>query len=213
MREESSDIKRNLRIQAEKIIRDVKKASSLDKDAFTKHVGTTRSAIENMKIPEIRSKRGLVANEIKRGDIIYIDTLGSNGKVISVTGKKITVACGVANICVDISHCFAAEQLVKMIPQKISYQKKNVSNLRHEEVSTSVNVIGKTVYEAIPEIDKFLNDCIMAGVSPVQIIHGKGTGSLRKGIHDYLKTLPFITDFRMAEPQNGGAGVTDVYFN
>ena len=63
----------------------------------------------------------------------------------------------------------------------------------------------------------------MAGVSPVQIIHGKGTGSLRKGIHDYLKTLPFITDFRMAEPQNGGAGVTepqnggagvtDVYFN
>ena len=213
MREESSDIKRNLRIQAEKIIRDVKKASSLDKDAFTKHVGTTRSAIENMKIPEIRSKRGLVANEIKRGDIIYIDTLGSNGKVISVTGKKITVACGVANICVDISHCFAAEQLVKMIPQKISHQKKNVSNLRHEEVSTSVNVIGKTVYEAIPEIDKFLNDCIMAGVSPVQIIHGKGTGSLRKGIHDYLKTLPFITDFRMAEPQNGGAGVTDVYFN
>lgn len=113
----------------------------------------------------------------------------------------------------DISHCFAAEQLVKMIPQKISHQKKNVSNLRHEEVSTSVNVIGKTVYEAIPEIDKFLNDCIMAGVSPVQIIHGKGTGSLRKGIHDYLKTLPFITDFRMAEPQNGGAGVTDVYFN
>lgn len=56
-------------------------------------------------------------------------------------------------------------------------------------------MIGKTVYEAIPEIDKFLNDCIMAGVSPVQIIHGKGTGSLRKGIHDYLKTLPFITDF------------------
>lgn len=213
MREESSDIKRNLRIQAEKIIRDVKKASSLDKDAFMKHVGTTRSAIENMKIPESRSKRGLVANEIKRGDIIYIDTLGSNGKVISVTGKKITVACGVANICVDISHCFAAEQLVKMIPQKISHQKKNVSNLRHEEVSTSVNVIGKTVYEAIPEIDKFLNDCIMAGVSPVQIIHGKGTGSLRKGIYDYLKTLPFITDFRMAEPQNGGAGVTDVYFN
>ena len=51
MREESSDIKRNLRIQAEKIIRDVKKASSLDKDAFMKHVGTTRSAIENMKIP------------------------------------------------------------------------------------------------------------------------------------------------------------------
>lgn len=88
MREESSDIKRNLRIQAEKIIRDVKKASSLDKDAFTKHVGTTRSAIENMKIPEIRSKRGLVANEIKRGDIIYIDTLGSNGKVISELVRK-----------------------------------------------------------------------------------------------------------------------------
>ena len=60
-------------------------------------------------------------------------------------------------------------------------------------------------------MDKFLNDAFMADISPVQIIHGKGTGSLRKGIHTHLRTLPFIKEFHLADARNGGAGVTEVY--
>ena len=79
-------------------------------------------------------------------------------------------------------------------------------------VHTELNIIGKTVDEAIPEVDRFLNECFMAGVSPVRIIHGKGTGSLRRGVQDYLRTLNFVTEFHEADPSNGGAGGTEVYF-
>lgn len=213
-REESANIKRNLRVQAEQLIKDIKKkATALDKESFTNYAGVARSAIDSMKIPEQNDRTALTVNEIKPGMMVYIDTLGNNGEVISFNGKKVTVACGVANITVDIAHCFHAKKTARALPEKIVLKKRNMSQLRKESVHTSVNVIGKTVYEAIPEVDRFLNDCIMAGISPVEIIHGKGTGSLRKGIHEYLKTLPFIADFRTAAPENGGAGVTDVYFN
>ena len=59
---------------------------------------------------------------------------------------------------------------------------------------------------------QFLNDCFMAGVSFAHIIHGKGTGSLRRGIHEHLRTLNFIKEFHEADAKNGGAGATDVYF-
>lgn len=79
-------------------------------------------------------------------------------------------------------------------------------------VKTSLNIIGLTVDEAIPQVDRFLSDAVMAGISPVEIIHGKGTGALRRGIQDYLRTLNFISEFHTADVRNGGAGVTEVYF-
>lgn len=79
-------------------------------------------------------------------------------------------------------------------------------------IPTEINIIGKTVDEAIPDVDRFLNDAFMAGVSPVEIIHGKGTGALRRGIHEYLKTLNFVTEFHLADERSGGAGATEVYF-
>ena len=79
-------------------------------------------------------------------------------------------------------------------------------------VHTTLNVIGKTVDQAVPEVDRFLNECFMAGVSPVQIIHGKGTGALRQGIQEYLRTLNFVKEFHEADYRNGGAGVTEVFF-
>lgn len=81
-----------------------------------------------------------------------------------------------------------------------------------QSVTTRLNVIGLTVDEAIPQVDRFLNDAVMAGISPVEIIHGKGTGALRKGIQDYLRTLNFVAEFHNADVRNGGAGVTEVYF-
>jgi DNA mismatch repair protein MutS2 len=78
--------------------------------------------------------------------------------------------------------------------------------------SQSLNIIGRTVDEAIPEVDRFLNDAVMAGLSPVQIIHGKGTGALRRGIQEYLGTLPFVKEYHTADARNGGAGVTEVFF-
>ena len=166
-----------------------------------------------MDIPKTRNRRkNINVKEIKRGETVYIDTLDTDGQVVSISGNKVTINCGFSNVTVDANHCFVSDKDRKNIKQIKSKYRNNYSLLRKETVSTTLNIIGKTVDEAIPEIDRFLNDCFMSGISPVQIIHGKGTGKLRQGIQNYLKTIPFITKFESADPQNGGDGVTNVYF-
>ena len=71
-------------------------------------------------------------------------------------------------------------------------------------------MIGLTVDEAVPLVDKYLDDCFMAKLSPVRIVHGKGTGALRNGIHKYLKTNKYVDSYRMGTFGEGEMGVTIV---
>ena len=82
-----------------------------------------------------------------------------------------------------------------------------VANFRPE-----LNVLGQTVDEAISNIDKFLDNALLSHATTVTIIHGKGTGALRRGIHEYLKRHPAVSSFRAGEFGEGDAGVTIVEF-
>lgn len=215
-REEAETIKRSLRIQSETIIKELKKkAASLDKAGLSAEIGKTRQAVEGMVLPKVGHGRSPIpAAELKPGIYVYIDTMESVGKVTKVSGKKVTVACGNLQLTVGADHCFEADK--KEAPKPKQETKVKVGGYSAvksaQSVKTSLNIIGLTVDEAIPQVDRFLNDAVMGGISPVEIIHGKGTGALRKGIQDYLRTLPFVTEFHTADVRNGGAGVTEVYF-
>ena len=76
--------------------------------------------------------------------------------------------------------------------------------------NSEINVIGETVSDAVLLIDKFLDDCSLAKLSTVRIIHGKGTGKLKNGIHTFLKTNPHVKSFRMGTFGEGEMGVTVV---
>ena len=79
-------------------------------------------------------------------------------------------------------------------------------------VSTEINLIGMTVDEALAHLDKYLDDAYLAGLNQVTIVHGKGTGALRKGIHTYLKRQKHVKSFRLGVFGEGEAGVTIVEF-
>ena len=79
-------------------------------------------------------------------------------------------------------------------------------------VSTEINLIGKTTDEAIALLDKYLDDAYLAHIPSVRIVHGKGTGALRKGVHNYLRRQKHVADFHLAEFGEGDAGVTIVEF-
>ena len=79
-------------------------------------------------------------------------------------------------------------------------------------VSTEINILGKTVHEAVAELDKYLDDAYLAHLPSVRIIHGKGTGALRKGVHQYLRSNRHIKEFHLAEFGEGDAGVTIATF-
>ena len=79
-------------------------------------------------------------------------------------------------------------------------------------VSAEVNLIGMTVDEAVPAMEKYLDDAYIAHLKSVRVVHGKGTGALRKGIHDYLRRQKHVSSFRLGEFGEGDAGVTIVDF-
>ena len=81
---------------------------------------------------------------------------------------------------------------------------------KSKNISAEINVIGQTVDEAIFVVDKYLDDCYLAGLQTARIVHGKGTGKLRKGIHEFLRTHPHVASFRLGTYGEGEMGVTVV---
>ena len=77
-------------------------------------------------------------------------------------------------------------------------------------VSPEINLLGKTVDEAVAELDKYLDDASLAHLTSVRVVHGKGTGALRAGIHQYLKRQKHVKSYRLGAFGEGDAGVTIV---
>lgn len=91
---------------------------------------------------------------------------------------------------------------------KVSFKK--VEDFKAKNATTEINVIGLTVEEATQAIDKYLDNCVLAGIPTIRIVHGKGTGKLMQGIHAFLKTNPYVKSFRLGAYGEGDFGVTVV---
>ena len=83
-----------------------------------------------------------------------------------------------------------------------------ISMSKSLSISPEINLLGKTVDEACAELDKYLDDAAIAHLETVRIVHGKGTGALRQGIHKYLKRNRHVRSWRLGEFGEGDAGVT-----
>ena len=79
-------------------------------------------------------------------------------------------------------------------------------------VSPEINLIGLTVDEAVPELDKYLDDAYLAHLPQVRVVHGRGTGALRAGVHQHLRRLKYVKEFHLGEFGEGDSGVTIVTF-
>ena len=83
---------------------------------------------------------------------------------------------------------------------------------KSSSISTEINLLGKTVDEAVAELDKYLDDAYLAHMKSVRIVHGKGTGALRQGVHNCLRKQKYVKSFRLGEFGEGDSGVTIVEF-
>ena len=107
---------------------------------------------------------------------------------------------------------FSVNQLEKGSPIKLNTVAKHLptATLKTATVSSEINLLGYTVEEARHVLDKYLDDCTLAGLATVRIVHGKGTGALRTGVQSYLKSNPHVKSFRYGTFGEGEMGVTVV---
>lgn len=138
------------------------------------------------------------------GDYVQLKKLNYYGEIISIKNEKVCVFANHMKMNTTIHEITHAQR------QVTKKQKTKGSATKIRSFSSECNVIGMTVAEALPIVDKFLDNAILAKASTVRIIHGMGTGKLRKGIQDYLKRNTNVESFMVGGQQEGGLGATVV---
>ena len=206
---------------ADETIRDFNK---LDKSADIKSLEQKRQKVRD-KISEKNSKLTLKAEEtpkqktldpakLKKGDSVKILSMGMKGTVSTLPDAKgnLFVQCGIMRTQVNVRDLALAEEVTITTPV---LQRTNVGKVKMSKsfsISHEINLLGRTVDEAISELDKYLDDAYLAHMPNVRVVHGKGTGALRSAVHAHLKRLKYVKEFRLGEYGEGDAGVTIVTF-
>ena len=150
------------------------------------------------------------AKDFKAGDTVHVISMDTTGTVTAPADSKgnIKVQMGI------LSSLLPASDLVIIETPKQNNAQVSINNKRGMSkalnIQPEINVLGMTVAEATSLVDRYLDDAMMAHLHKVRIIHGKGTGALRKGIHDYLRKQSYVKSFRLGEYGEGEAGVTIV---
>ena len=166
---------------------------------------------KDLTIPKKEVKNSLDPNDVTPGEKFYIPSLDQEVTAISRPDKKgnVMVQSGIIKLTTHIS------QLEKInMPQKEAKVAVNsYVKSKAQTISSEINLLGNTVDEAIETLDKYLDDAYLSGVGQVRIVHGKGSGALRNGIHQYLKKHPHVKSYRLGVYGEGDSGVTIVELN
>ena len=169
----------------------------------------------SMKIAPQKPKKQHKPGDFRLGESVKVLSLNLKGTVVSLPDAKgnLTVQMGILRSNVHISDLEIMEEptiLTERQRRQTSTGKMKMGKAL--TVSPEINLLGKTVDEAVAELDKYLDDAYLSHVNPVRIVHGKGTGALRAGIHNYLKRQKHVKSYRLGAFGEGDAGVTIVEF-
>lgn len=217
--------------QARDILQDAKDIADETIRAFQKH-GNTLSVKDmeharqkvRSKISERNEKLALSPSQtgdeykkpvtVKLGDSVKIISMGLKGSVNSLPDQRgnLFVQCGIIRSQVNIKDIvlIADEDITKKVPGRASSSHMKLS--KSASISIEVNLLGKTVDEAIAILDKYLDDAYLSHLPSVRIVHGKGTGALRSAVQNHLKKTSYIKSYRLGEFGEGDAGVTIAVF-
>lgn len=181
-----------------------------ERERLRKKMDAARSG---MKMEPKKPRKQHKPGDFKLGESVKVLSMNLTGTVTALPDSKgnVTVQMGILRSQVNISD-------LEIIEEKPSYTAKQMQKTgkgklkmgKSFSVSPEINLLGKTVDEAVAELDKYLDDASLAHLSTVRVVHGKGTGALRSGIHSYLKRQKHVKSFRLGAFGEGDAGVTIV---
>ena len=172
-------------------------------------------SIKNEKGP----KKTVSPKKIKIGDGVKVLTMNLKGTVSSLPNAKgdLYVQMGILRSLVNIKDLELLDEPSVSGPGLDSMKQNNTGSGKIKmsksfAISPEINLIGMTVDEAIPVLDKYLDDAYLAHLPSVRVVHGRGTGALKAGVHRHLKKLKYVREFRLGDFGEGDTGVTIVTF-
>lgn len=227
-------ILRDANEQAHKILRDAKEyadttiknfnkfgKASIDSRAMEQERNRLRekmSSVEkNLTIKPTKktaSSKQLQAKDIHLGDSVRVLSMNLKGTVSSLPNAKgdLFVQMGIMRSQVNLRDLELIPDVETVNPRTTRTGTGKIKMSKSASVSTEINLLGKTVDEALAELDKYLDDAYLSHMPSVRVVHGKGTGALRKAVQNYLRRQKHVASYRLGEFGEGDAGVTIVTF-
>ena len=165
----------------------------------------------NFKSENIESKEW-EKEDFKVGMQLKLNNLTDIATITSLSGKQNQLQVQIGNIKMNVKLSDIVDVVEEKQKVNVSFNSssKSSSSFKSKNVSSEINVIGQNIEDACFVIDKYLDDCYLAKLSPVRIVHGKGTGKLREGIHNFLRKNSHVKSFRLGTFGEGEMGVTIV---
>ena len=154
------------------------------------------------------------ASDFQPGAAVKVLSLNLNGTISGKPNAKgdVFVQMGILRSQVNINDLELLDEPEITAPNLQRMSSGKIKMSKTASVSTELNLIGMTTAEAIPQLDKYLDDAYLAHLPSVRIVHGRGTGALRKAVHQHLKRLKYVDSYRLGEFGEGDTGVTIVTF-
>ena len=206
---EARDILLSAKEDANEIIKQIENSSN--NKEINKLRNKLNEKINNLNVvnsKESNSNKKINLSDLKIGTEVFIKKINQTGTVISISKDgKIQVQLSLGKMFFNID-----ELEISKISNKNNktYSSSSKKDFKVKAVSSEINVIGQNIDEACFTIDKFLDNCALSSLNTVRIVHGKGTGALRTGIHKFLKNHPHVKSFRIGTFGEGETGVTIV---
>ncbi len=220
-REEAHELLRQTKEYADETIRRYNKLggssdSSKEMERERTKLRETMSGLEKDMSPRSKEKpkKEVKARQLHIGDPVHVLSLNLRGTVSTLPDARgnLFVQMGILRSQVNIRDIELLEEEETSASSGKNTGTGKIRMSKSASVSTEINLLGKTVDEALTELDKYLDDAYLAHLPSVRIVHGKGTGALRKAVHNYLRRQKHVDSYRLGEFGEGDSGVTIVTF-
>lgn len=220
-REEASAILREAKETADDAIRKLNKANAAgmsvtELEKQRQRINDNINKVDKGRVIKSQAPaRQHKASDFHIGDRVHVASLNLDGTVHTLPNQKgeLNVTIGIMNYNVNMSDLTIIEEASEM--RKLKQKSSGIGKLKMSKtasISPEINLIGMTSDEAIMTLDKYLDDAFLSHISPVRIVHGKGSGVLRNAVHNYLKRQKHVKSFRLGSFGEGDYGVTIVEF-
>ena len=178
------------------------------KKELTSSMGSLQPSVKSMIVPKVSNKE---VKDLKPGEEVKVITLNQEGTVISVNKnkKEAVVQIGIMKMALPFK---SLKKVGKSANSVVTKSTRNIIKSKSGRIKSEVDLRGMNLEEAIMAVEKYLDDAYMSGIEKVTVIHGVGTGVLKKGLQDVIRQNKHVKSQRPGEYGEGGIGVTIVSF-
>lgn len=212
-KEEAREIVKKAKSESAFIIDELKDISSLSKKEDRRRLQEAKDYLRELedenrlKIKDNKKRTKEIPKDIKLGESVRIISIDKFGEVETLPDDKgdLNIQVGIMSVRSNINDIERSESKEEV---KVEKKNKSINKAKSKNISSEINLIGRTVDEAILLLDKYLDDAYLARLKEVRIIHGKGTGTLRDAVRKYLQNSKHVIEYREADYTEGGSGAT-----